>query len=173
MAFQDQVILVDETDRPIGTEEKILAHSHAGQLHRAFSVFLYDTAHRMLLQRRALEKYHFAGLWSNACCSHPRPGEVTTSAARRRLLEELGIAVDLREVSSFVYSAADSHSGFVEREFLHVFEGVFDGDCRPDPREVIETRWSEIDDIRVGMNQDAGQFTPWFRIAFDRMFPMT
>ena len=173
IARVEEVILVDETDRQIGTEEKIRAHRDGGRLHRAFSVFIYDADRRMLLQRRASGKYHFAGLWSNACCSHPRPGESTLIAAQRRVREELGISVGLREVLPFAYSAADKCSGLFEREFVHVFEGSFVGDCHPDPREVDETRWVGVDVIRSELGRDAAQFTPWFIIAFDRLTQKT
>src|SRR4051794_27812216 len=97
----DDIVLVDEHDRPLGTCAKLAAHRNGGTLHRAFSVFLFDSAGRMLLQQRAAGKYHFGGLWTNACCSHPRPGEAVADAARRRVREELGVEVDLRPVLSF------------------------------------------------------------------------
>lgn len=103
----EQVILVDERDRALGVEEKLRAHRDGGMLHRAFSIFIRDPAGRVLLQLRSRRKYHFGGLWTNACCGHPRPGEATDRAAHRRLREELGFDVPLSEVSAFVYRAED------------------------------------------------------------------
>ena len=116
-ADAEQVVLVDEGDRAIGAAEKLSAHRDGGRLHRAFSVFLFDAQGRVLLQRRAVAKYHFPLLWTNACCGHPRPGEGVVEAARRRVREELGVAVTLRPAFAFVYAAEDPATGLVEREW--------------------------------------------------------
>lgn len=158
----EKVILVDENDRPIGTENKLRVHQNGGRLHRAFSVFIYDRDGRMLLQRRAAGKYHFAGLWTNACCSHPRPEETTIDAARRRLREELGIEIELREALSFTYHAFDPESGLDEREFLHVLTGTYEGECRPDPDEIAEIRWVKDQLIQRETSATPERFTPWF-----------
>src|SRR5688572_17566304 len=125
------IILVDEQDNPLGTSDKLSAHQHGGALHRAFSVFLFDASGRMLLQQRGAGKYHFANLWTNACCSHPRPGEETIDAARRRVREELGIDVALTHAFGFVYRAEDPTSGLTEHEYDHVFVGRFEGQLAP------------------------------------------
>src|ERR1700743_3243063 len=120
-----QVVLVDESDKEIGVMEKMEAHEKA-LLHRAFSVFIFDASGRMLLQRRALAKYHSGGLWTNACCSHPRPGETVQAAAERRLVEELGFSTPLCKAFEFIYRA-DFANGLTEYEFDHVFAGAFEG----------------------------------------------
>lgn len=164
------VVLVDETDRELGTMEKIAAHEGGGRLHRAFSVFLFhpDTG-QMLLQRRALGKYHFPGLWTNACCSHPRPGEATSDAAHRRLTEELGIDTELSEAFAFVYRAEDAASGLTEHEFDHVFTGTFDGDFTLNPDEVDSVRWVTLDALAAEVNEAPERFTPWFQIALPKV----
>ena len=131
------IILVNEEDVQVGTMEKMEVHER-GLLHRAFSVFIFNKAGEMLLQQRALSKYHSGGLWTNACCSHPRPGEKTEDAAARRLFEELGFGTELRFAFSFTYKAAFDN-GLTEHEFDHVFVGHFDGPLRPDPKEVAGT----------------------------------
>ena len=168
----ERVILVDENDCPVGTEEKLRAHQDGGRLHRAFSVFIYDRAGRMLLQRRAAEKYHFAGLWSNACCSHPRPSETTLEAARRRLREELGIETDLREALSYTYHALDPESGLHEHEFVHVLTGKYDGEFNPDENEVAESRWMEERELKRETSSHPEHFTPWFLAALPLLGPI-
>jgi isopentenyl-diphosphate delta-isomerase len=162
----EQVILVDHQDTPIGIEEKGRAHAEA-RLHRAFSVFVFDDAGRMLLQRRALTKYHSAGLWSNTCCSHPRPGESTMGAAHRRLREEMGFDCPLQTAFSFVYRV--DLGGIHEHEYDHVFLGRFHGVPRPDPAEVEEWCWLEVSQARGELASRPGAFSYWFRIAFDEL----
>jgi isopentenyl-diphosphate delta-isomerase len=161
----EEIILVDAEDREIGRAEKLEAHRDGGRLHRAFSVFLFDRAGFMLLQRRSRQKYHFGGLWTNACCGHPRPGEDVAFAARRRVREELGIEADVREVLSFTYSARDARSGLIEREFDHVFVGHFDGETRPDPAEVEDLRWLEPAAAQRDAAARPEHYTPWFATA--------
>jgi isopentenyl-diphosphate delta-isomerase len=158
----EEVILVDELDREIGHAEKLEAHRGGGRLHRAFSIVLFDGAGRMLLQRRAASKYHFGGLWTNACCGHPRRGEEVAAAARRRLREELGVEAELREAFSFCYTASDARSGLTEREFDHVFVGVLAGEARPDPREIDELRWAECAELPGELRAQPERYTPWF-----------
>ena len=165
----EQVILVDEADREIGTSEKLAAHQQGGQLHRAFSVFLFDDAGRMLLQKRAIGKYHFGGLWTNACCGHPRPGEEVDASARRRLREELGVESELREVFSFVYTAEDPGSGLTERELDHVLVGRFGGEARPDPDEVDALRWVECPELERDLARHPERFTPWLAHVLERL----
>ena len=137
----DDIVLVDERDQPIGTCAKLAAHVNGGTLHRAFSVFLLDNTGRMLIQQRAATKYHFGGLWTNACCSHPRQGQAVAYAARSRLREEFGFDAPLSEAFSFVYRAEDLGTGLTEHEFDHVFIGEFNGTPRPNPGEIEAWEW--------------------------------
>ena len=166
---RDAVVLVDEQDRPLGVEAKLKAHEAGGRLHRAFSVFLFDAAGRMLLQRRATTKYHFGGLWTNACCSHPQWGEDVVSGAKVRLREELGVVADLSEAFTFVYRADDPASGLTEHEFDHVLFGQFDGRPEPDPAEVDGWRWVDPYELSRDVAAHPERYTPWFRIALDQV----
>jgi isopentenyl-diphosphate Delta-isomerase len=163
----DLVILVNESDTPVGTREKQHAHV-AGELHRAFSVFIFDSRGRMLLQQRAFTKYHSGGLWSNSCCSHPRPGESTADAARRRLQEELGFTCPLHVAFSFLYRA-DVGGGLIEHEYDHVFIGRHDGDTDADPGEVAACRWAYPAAVQQEMEAEPDSFTYWFRVAFEEL----
>ena len=165
--MEERVILVDEADRELGTEGKLRAHREA-RLHRAFSVFLFDAEGRMLLQRRAAEKYHSGGLWTNTCCSHPRPGEEVGAAARRRLEEEMGLRCELERAFTFVYRA-ELDDGLWEHEYDHVFIGSVDVDPEPDPAEVEGWRWVAVEEVEREMEAHPERFTIWFRIAFDRL----
>jgi isopentenyl-diphosphate Delta-isomerase len=161
----EEVILVDETDTPLGKMEKMEAHRKA-LLHRAFSVFIFNSKGEMLLQRRAPGKYHSPGLWTNACCSHPRPGEETHSAALRRLKEELGITTTLKKLFDFTYRSAYDN-GLTEFEFDHVFVGVYnDRDIRPDPAEVSDFCFRSSGDIQVDLQRSPAKYTTWFHLAF-------
>ncbi|MCB9855529.1 MAG: isopentenyl-diphosphate Delta-isomerase [Phycisphaerales bacterium] len=161
----EHVILVDESDRAIGTSEKLAAHQDGGRLHRAFSIFLFDSANRLLLQQRAACKYHFPLRWSNTCCGHPRPSEQVVDAARRRLREELGISTDLRGAAQLQYRAVDPATGLTEHEFLHVLVGAFDGEPCPSPNEIAAYRWETLDAVEAELASAADQFSPWFPIA--------
>lgn len=161
---EERVILVDSSDVAIGSEEKLRAHER-GVLHRAFSVFLLNSRGEVLLQRRAEGKYHGGGLWSNSACGHPRPGEETGAAARRRLAEEMGIDAPLEHLFSFTYRA-DMAGGLTEHEIDHVFRGRVDADPLPDPSEVGEWRWVSPEEILREMNGAPGRYTPWFAPAF-------
>lgn len=163
----EHVILVDREDRAVGTAEKSAAHV-AGALHRAFSVFVFDDAGRMLLQRRALTKYHSGGLWSNTCCSHPRPGEDTAAAAHRRLVEEMGFDCPLETAFTFVYRA-DVGGGLIEHEYDHVFIGRAGTQPVPNPAEVDAWRYVEIGALAGELRRHPEHFTFWFRIAFDEL----
>ena len=154
----ERVILVDQRDRPAGEAEKLEAHRH-GRLHRAFSVFVLDSSGRVLVQRRAGGKYHSARLWSNTCCGHPRPGEETGAAARRRLLEEMGFECPLTPAGAFVYRAA--LGDLVEHEYDHVFRGQFDGDPRPDPAEVEAWQWVPLEELGAGLVARPQDYTVW------------
>lgn len=163
----EQVILVNESDHQIGVMEKMEAHEKA-ILHRAFSVFLFNSKGEMMLQRRALTKYHSAGLWTNACCSHPRPGETALEAAQRRTMEELGIQPHIQHIFSFMYKAAFDN-GLTEHEFDHVFIGQWNDDVHLNPEEVAEIRYLTIEEIRSDMQENPDQYTAWFKIAFDQV----
>ena len=164
-----QVILVDESDRPVGVEDKLAAHQGGGKLHRAFSVFLFNTAGQMLLQRRAAGKYHFGGLWTNSCCSHPRRDETLEDSARARLRHELGIDVPLTELFSFVYRAEDPASGLTEHEFDHVLVGRFDGHPRPNVDEVSEWEWVDVRELLDDVRRRPQRYTPWFKLVLERV----
>ena len=161
---EHDIILVNETDEQVGTMEKMEAHRRA-LLHRAFSVFIFNSKGDMLLQRRAQSKYHSAGLWTNACCSHPRPGETTLAAAQRRLNEELGFVVPLQKAFDFIYKASFDN-GLTENEFDHVFIGEYDGEILPDPSEVSAVCYKSMDEIRKELEAGPHQYTAWFAIAF-------
>lgn len=162
---EEQVILVDAADQPIGAAGKMEAHRE-GALHRAFSVFAVNPRGEILLQRRAQGKYHGGGLWSNSCCGHPRPGEATLAAAGRRLREELRVHAELEPVFVFTYRA-EMEGGLIEHEIDHVFVGEIDQDPDPDPAEVSEWRWVSPREIRAELRSSPDSFTPWFRAAFE------
>jgi isopentenyl-diphosphate Delta-isomerase len=159
-----EVVLVDTLDRELGVMEKMDAHRQ-GKLHRAFSVFIYNDKGEMLLQQRADSKYHSAGLWTNACCSHPYPGEDVMVAAGRRLLEEMGVKADLVFFFSFIYHA-NLENGLIEHEFDHVLLGMSNHNPIIDPDEVKAYRWMSNDDIIKELDCSPDRFTVWFRIAF-------
>jgi isopentenyl-diphosphate Delta-isomerase len=158
-----EVVLVNERDEPTGTMEKMEAHL-TPNLHRAFSVFLFNSRRQMLLQRRALHKYHSGGLWTNTCCSHPLPGEPVEMAAMRRLKEEMGIEANLSKAFDFVYQASFDN-GLNEYEFDHVFVGEFEGAVIPDPSEVSDYCFKSMGEIKSEMQSSPGRYTAWFRIA--------
>jgi len=160
----EEVILVNELDEPLGVMEKMEAHRKA-LLHRAFSVFIFNSKGEMLLQRRSPEKYHSAGLWTNACCSHPRPDEDTCQAARRRLSEELGFTTALEKVFDFTYRSA-FENGLTEHEFDHVFVGYHDQDVHPNPEEVSAYRFLSPEAIKAELAADLTLYTSWFHLAF-------
>lgn len=161
----EQLILVDADDRELGVGEKMEVHQ-AGALHRAFSVFVFDGRGRLLLQQRAADKYHSAGLWSNTACGHPRPGEATPEAARRRLREEMGFDCELRGVFEFIYRA-ELDGALVEHEYDHVFVGTHDGDPVPDPAEVEAWRWVSMDELRRGLSEAPHLYSRWLKLAIE------
>lgn len=162
--------LVDEDGRTIGTAEKLSAHQAPGQLHRAFSVFLFDEQGRLLLQQRALGKYHSPGVWSNTCCGHPYPGEAPFAAAARRTYEELGVSPSLlAEAGTVRYNHPDPDSGLVEQEFNHLFVGMVQSPLRPDASEVGETAFVTAGELAVRHAQ--GPFSAWFMTVLDAARP--
>ena len=162
-----RVVLVDRDDVAIGTAEKMQAHRD-GALHRAFSVFVFRPDGTMLLQRRAPGKYHSGGLWSNACCSHPYPGELVSHAARRRLREEMGLDCELDHAFSFVYQA-ELDGELREHEYDHVFVGWCNAFPVPNLDEVDAWRDVPLDELSREVAADPSRFTVWFRIALPRL----
>ena len=161
------VILVNEFDELIGTMEKMEAHQK-GLLHRAFSIFIFNEKQEMLLQQRASTKYHSANLWTNACCSHPLPGEDITIAAHRRLGEEMGFDTSLKRAFHFTYKTT-FETGLTEHEFDHVFTGNYDGIIRPDSSEVKDFQFMPMDEIQNNINLYPEQYTSWFLLAFPKL----
>ncbi len=165
--MEEFVILVDENDLETGVMEKMQAHREA-VLHRAFSVFIFNPDGKLMLQQRAFSKYHSPGLWTNTCCSHPRPGETTSDAAHRRMMEEMGFDCEFHEVFSFVYKAAFDND-LTEHEYDHVFIGTSGSLPVLNTEEAAAYRFASIPEIRKEMTADPDKFTIWFRIAFDRV----
>ena len=160
----EKVILVNERDEETGEMEKMEAH-RKGVLHRAFSVFIFNNKSEMLLQQRALHKYHSGGLWTNACCSHPKPAEQTEAAAKRRLQEELGFETNLEKAFEFTYKAS-FENGLTEHEFDHVFTGIYDGEINFNKNEVQDICFRSMQDIESALQTHPNKFTAWFLIAF-------
>jgi isopentenyl-diphosphate Delta-isomerase len=158
------IILVNEQDEQVGTMEKMEVHRKA-LLHRAFSVFIFNSRGEMLLQQRATRKYHSAGLWTNACCSHPKPGEDTLAAAKKRLQEEMGFSAELSKIFEFTYRT-DFDNGLTEYEFDHVFAGVYEGPIKPDPDEAADFCYKSMEAIRESLQMHSNKYTTWFAIAF-------
>ena len=158
------VILVNTDDEPQGTMEKLEAH-HQAQLHRAFSVLIFNQRGQLMLQQRAAGKYHSPLLWTNTCCSHPYPQESTLEAAHRRLQEEMGFNTPLQHQYSFIYRA-ELDQGLVEHELDHVFTGVYQGPVNPNPNEVQSWRWMSPQTLDQQMAQHPKQFTEWFKIIW-------
>jgi len=161
------LILVNEADEPIGVMEKIEVHKKA-LLHRAFSIFIFNHKNQLLLQQRALSKYHSAGLWSNTCCSHPEPGEETAVSASRRLKEEMGFEAPLKFAFQLIYKA-EFDNQLTEHELDHVFVGRYDGDVFPNQDEVNETVYLSIEDVLSEMKTKPQMFTEWFKIILPRL----
>lgn len=161
-----EVLLVDENNRGLGRMEKLEAHEKAC-LHRAFSVFLIHDG-KMLIQKRALSKYHCPGIWTNICCSHPLEGEVIPYALQR-LKEEVGIEqVELEEVGTMIYKA-EFDNGLTEYEYDHLLLGKYDGDVLINPEEVAEVRWIEFAELKEEIEKNPQLFTPWFKLALDQV----
>lgn len=165
MALQkDKVIVVNERDEWMAVADKLEAHRQ-GTLHRALSVFLLNSKGEMLLQQRAIDKYHSGGLWSNACCSHPAPGESTIAAAHRRLKEEMGFDCQLLPAFILRYTA-EVGNGLVENEYDHVFTGIYDGTIETNAAEVNAHRFVSLNEIERLLKTEAENFTPWFHLGF-------
>lgn len=162
-----RVILVDENDRPVGMAPKMEVHEN-GLLHRAFSIFIFNTKGEMLLQRRSGSKYHSGGLWSNACCSHPQPGQDTQSAAQKRLHEEMGFTTGLEKIFDFIYKA-DFENGLTEFEFDHVFAGEYEGEIIINKEEADDYCYKTVKEIGESLQAHPKKYTAWFHIAFPKI----
>ena len=165
---EEQVILVDEKDNPIGTMGKLEVHQK-GLLHRAFSVFIFNDNGQLLLQKRAAHKYHSAGLWTNTCCSHPSPGEETLIAANRRLKEEMGIDTILIHKTSFIYKTPFDN-GLTEHEFDHVFIGNYNENPVLNEDEAEDHKWISLNELKENIKKTPDIFTSWFKIAIETVF---
>lgn len=161
------VVLVDELDQPRGTMEKLEAHKQ-GLLHRAFSIFIFNSKKELLLQKRASHKYHCGGLWTNTCCSHQRPNESTLEAANRRLKEEMGMTCELESTFTFVYKAAFDN-GLTEHEFDHVLVGQTDASPDINLEEVDSFKYMGIEAIQKDLENNSHLYTPWFKIAIEKL----
>ncbi len=164
--MEENVILVDERDNKLGLMEKMEAHEK-GLLHRAFSVFVVNSSGELMMQQRALHKYHSGGLWTNTCCSHPRDGETTEEAAHRRLQEEMGFDCEIRKMFHFIYKA-ELDLGMTEHELDHLYIGFYNGIPQLNKKEVAEWKWMSIEEIEADLGDHPQNYTEWFKIIFAR-----
>ncbi|MCW5907562.1 MAG: isopentenyl-diphosphate Delta-isomerase [Chitinophagales bacterium] len=165
---EEEVVLVDEENFVLGYLGKLEAHKR-GLLHRAISVIVFNDKGEMLVQQRALTKYHWAGIWSNTCCSHPRKDESFQAAAERRLFEELGIKTPLKEEFHFIYKAFDEKSGLTEWEYDTVFTGIYNEPFEFNHDEVAAVRWMKTDELLADIEKNPEQYSFWFKIILDEM----
>ena len=165
---EELVILVDENDNQIGLMPKMEAHEKA-VLHRAFSVFVFNSKNELMLQQRALHKYHSPGLWTNTCCSHQREGESNVEAGMRRLQEEMGFSVALEETISFIYKAPFDN-GLTEHELDHILIGHSEEEPIINEDEVAAWKWMDLEDVKMDINEKPELYTEWFKIIFDKFY---
>lgn len=165
---EEQVILVNEKDEQIGLMPKLEAHEK-GLLHRAFSVFVFNSKKEVMLQQRALGKYHSPGLWTNTCCSHQRDGETSIEAGERRLVEEMGFSVPLKETTSFIYKAPFDN-GLTEHEYDHILIGSYEDTPNINPDEVVAWKWMHLEAIKTDIANQPEHYTEWFKIIFDKFY---
>lgn len=163
---EELVVLVNENDEKIGLMPKQEAHEK-GLLHRAFSVFVFNSKNQLMLQQRAWHKYHSPGLWTNTCCSHQRDGETSVDAGKRRLMEEMGFSTDLRETTTFIYKAPFDN-GLTEHELDHILIGNYEGSPNLNPDEVAAWKWMSLEDVKADIRNNPQEYTVWFRIIFDK-----
>jgi isopentenyl-diphosphate delta-isomerase len=166
--MKEKVILVNEKDEQIGLMEKIEAHEKA-LLHRAFSVFVYNDKNEVMLQQRALSKYHSPGLWTNTCCSHQREGEANIAAGERRLMEEMGFTTKLEETISFIYKAPFDN-GLSEHEYDYILIGKYNQDPNINPEEVAAWKWMGLEEIQKDLKENPDKYTAWFQIIFEKHY---
>lgn len=163
--MEEFVVLVDQDDQKLGLMEKQQAHV-TGLLHRAFSVFIFNSKGELMIQQRAASKYHSPTLWTNTCCSHPRDKETYEEAAHRRLQEEMGFDCELEYKFNFIYKA-HLENDLIEHELDHVFIGTFDEEPKLNPEEVMAYRWVELDDLKKDIDKNPQNYTAWFKIIFE------
>ena len=166
--MNEMVILVDNNDNQLGLMEKIEAHEKA-ILHRAFSVFILNDNNELLLQKRALSKYHSPGLWTNTCCSHPRYGESVINAGLRRLKEEMGFETEISSLLSFIYKA-EFDNGLTEHEFDHVLVGRYTKNPSINKSEVSDWKWTDLDFLKKDVVSNPDLYTVWFKIIFQQFY---
>ncbi|TAN56998.1 isopentenyl-diphosphate Delta-isomerase [Patescibacteria group bacterium] len=164
----EKVILVDKKDKEVGIEEKLKAHKD-GKLHRAFSIFVFNAKGELLLQKRAKEKYHSGGLWSNTCCGHPRPKEILENAARRRLREEMGFDCSLNHLKSACFIYKVKINDLFENEYDHIFIGKSNQDPLPNSKEVDEYKWIAMNDLRKDISLHPNKYTYWFKASIENV----
>lgn len=167
MQSEDQIILVDKNDVQIGMMGKLEAHKK-GLLHRAFSILIKNSNGEVMLQKRAIGKYHSGGLWTNTCCSHPRVGEELATATHRRLKEEMGFDCELKELITFTYHANLDH-GLKENEFLHVYVGEYNDDPIVNPEEADDWKWVSLNELKRDVAEHPDNYTYWFKIVLKKM----
>jgi isopentenyl-diphosphate delta-isomerase len=165
---EDLLILVDSEDNVLGYEEKEACHDGGGKLHRAFSIFIYNSNGEMLIHKRAPGKMLWGGFWTNSCCSHPRKGEEYLEAAHRRLVEELGFDTELKPLFKFQYQAKFDESGS-ENELDQVFVGTYDGAVKPNPDEIAEYKFILPQDLLKDIEENPDKYTPWFKLSLGRV----
>ena len=165
---EEQVVLIDETGNELGLMGKTEAHEK-GILHKAISIIIFNSKGEMLLQQRAFSKYHWAGIWSNTCCSHPRDKESFEDAASRRLREELNIVTPLKKEFYFIYKALDEKSGLTEHEYDWTFTGTFDGDFEFNPDEINAVKWVTKDELMKDLEANPDKYSFWFPIILKHM----
>ena len=165
--MKQQVVLVDKNNRKIGVEEKIKAHKE-GKLHRAFSIFIFNSRGELLIQQRAKTKYHSGGLWSNTVCSHPKPNETYLQTAHRRLKEEMGFDCKLKRLFCFIYNTG-FQNGLIENEYDCVFIGKFDGKPKPNLKEVMNYRWISLKQLKQDILKNPNKYSVWLKIALNRI----
>lgn len=164
----NSLILVDEYDNITGYGEKMAVHRE-GQLHRAFSIFVVNSAGQLMLQRRAIDKYHSGGLWANTCCSHPLKGEEPTETTHNRLQEEMGFDCDLKPLFTFIYKA-EFDNGLTEYELDQVYLGNYEGTPNPNPNEVCDWKWMDIEVLKSDLEQSPEKYVYWLKAAFEKFY---
>ena len=164
----EKVVLVDQQDKAVGEMEKMEAHEKA-VLHRAFSVFVFNDRDELMLQQRAMHKYHSPGLWTNTCCSHQRDGEGNLDAGKRRLDEEMGFVTELQESTSFIYKAPFDN-GLTEHEYDHVMIGYYNASPVINPDEVADWKWITLEDVKSDISSHPEKYTEWFKIIFEKFY---
>jgi isopentenyl-diphosphate delta-isomerase len=165
---EEHVILVNEKDQEIGLMPKLEAHQKA-VLHRAFSVFIFNSENELMLQQRASNKYHSPNLWTNTCCSHQRSGESNIQAGTRRLYEEMGFTTSLKEITSFIYKAPFDN-GLTEHELDHIMVGYYNEDPVINTDEVEDWKWVKIEDVKQDIRLNPNLYTAWFKIIFKNFY---